>query len=125
MRRFLLLAIATLNVAVIGLCVYDHVCLRAIRSDFSKLTYSLHGPLDESAQLPEPKTMQELRAHYERTIATRWNIMNQSMGRYAAFQTAAKIHTGLAVLFVASTFLSFFLVGRLKPETNRVNETAA
>src|SRR5262245_6816289 len=114
MRRFNFLVIAILNLVVVGLCIYDHVCLRGIRSDFRQLTCSLHGPLDESAQLPEPKTMEELRAHYERTIAARWNIMNQSIGRYAAFHTTAKIHTGIAVLFVASTFLSFFLVGRLK-----------
>ena len=116
MRRFYFLVIGALNSAIIALCVYDHVCLREIRSNFGQLTYSLHGPLDESTHL-EPKTMEELRLHYERTIGARWSVTKQIMESYAAFETTANIHTAIAVLFVASTFLSFLFVGRWRPKT--------
>lgn len=103
-----LFILVVLNLLVIGLCVYEHRCLRLIAHDFSKLTTSLHGPLDEVEHFPQPATMEELRLHYERTIAARWGLMNRFMSNHTALEEVAGIHKVVALLFV--TLSTMFVI---------------
>jgi hypothetical protein len=118
MRKLSFLAIVAVNLAVVGLCIHDHVQLREIRSDFYALTYSLHGPLDESAYFEAPKTVEEVHLYYQRVIGARWDLMKKSMAHYETLLRTAQLHTGIAVLFVASTFCIAYLVGRLRQAKN-------
>ncbi len=119
MRNLYFTLIAIFNLAVLRLSAGDYLRLRDIRANLYQLTHRLHGPMDESDQLPRPRTMQELHLHYQRVITTRWNITQETLNQYAALHRTTRVHTGIALLLVASSFLSFLLVSSPKQKTQK------